>query len=200
MEALVAGEQIEFGFGGDLGYRRLRIAGPGGDNFFIGLQPDRGPERRKRKLARDLRDRLGVPDKIRPLHVTMQGLGWHEDPRSALLVETMDALSTVRFEPFLLTFDRVMGFRRANGRWPLVICCSQRCDGLFDVQQKIFEARRQPGITVVQAPAFTPHMTLFYTRSKMREESLDMPIEWIVRSFCLIRSYHGETRHQVLWP
>ncbi len=195
----MASEQIEFGFGGNTGHRRPCAAVDVDDNFFIGLQPGDAAQRSAKHVADDLQRRLGVSEPIRPLHVTMQELGRYRVFPPTLLLEKKDALSVIRFEPFAVTFDEIMSFRRNDGKSPLVLCASRHNAELFDLRRKIFEAQQPPGIALARTPAFTPHMTLFYTRKTTERQRLSVPIEWVVRQFCIIRSYHGDTEHGVLW-
>lgn len=195
--------QLEF----DLGHRSGRPPlSHGNDNehldgndVFVVLQPDTEAEIEAKDVATRFMRRSGLTAALRPPHVSIQALGRYCDIFPTALAEIIEALMTVQFEPFTVTFDQVMSFDRNGEKPPFVLCSSRRAGPLFDLHRQVCEARAQPGTDLGAVPAFTPHMTLFYGRKVIPRESLAVSVSWLVRQFLIVRSHHGERRHEVLW-
>jgi 2'-5' RNA ligase len=168
-------------------------------DLYVGLQPAAVANTLATEIAGDFMRRLRVTEAIRPLHVTLSALGRRSRFSTLDLAAKMEELSSVVIEPFMLTFDQIMSFDRHADKKALVLCCSRPNAYLHDLQRKIAEAQRQPGIEAEMARAFTPHMTLFYTQQHVLRQSLKTPVKWLVRDFHILWSHIGECRHESLW-
>lgn len=198
----MAEEQLEFGLEGNFREGRPRLGSrpllSQRDNLFIGLRPPEAAEMQAIAIADDIKSRNAVAGRLRPLHVSMFNPLAKEPLTNALVLDLKEALSTIRFEPFLLTLDQVVTFRNDKG-WTIVLCCRERNDAIFELQQSIVQACQPPGIDLCSKQAFMPHMTLFYSRKAIGEHAVTDAVRWTVSEFWIIRSLVGKTRHVPLW-
>ncbi|MEJ0099600.1 MAG: 2'-5' RNA ligase family protein [Pseudomonadota bacterium] len=160
------------------------------DRLFFALRPDAVAATHVHALASRLRDVYalsGQPLLLEHLHVTLCFLGDHEGLSPKLVAEADAAGRHLRGVPFELSFDRIMSFRRKRNP-PLVLCREGSCAPLVLL-------RHQLGVPDPQQ--FTPHVTLLYDRRMITLQEV-APISWRVIEVLLIRSYIGQTRHEVL--
>lgn len=190
--------QFEFDLNG-AGHNNPPSASKAGTDLFVGLQPTEAAERQSLEIASDLMHRLDVTEAVRPLHVTLDGLGNRKEFSITGLAAKKEELSSIFIEPFMLTLDQIMSLGRLDGKKALVLCCGQPNPYLLELQQKIVEAQRQPGIEGKSARSFMPHMTLFYSHQIVLRQRLETPVRWLVRDFHIIWSHTGECRHESLW-
>jgi 2'-5' RNA ligase len=122
------------------------------------------------------------------LHTTIQPIGSRQWLTDADIELTCRTLARVRYEPFLLRFDRIEGGDHRT-----------LCGG--DLDNPAAQDFRLAVIDALSShfrwlPAYRlhPHMTLDY-RSRGPGRLLDQPIAWLIEEFMLIESVHGETRH-----
>lgn len=190
--------QFEFDLNGG-GRGNPPASSKAGADLFIALQPTEAANNLAIDIANDFMRRLGVTEAIRPPHVTLWELGKRGGLSALDLAAKKEELSSVGIEPFMLTFDEIMSFRRKSEKGALVLCCSQPNPYLVELRRQIGEAQRPPGVEGGAMPPFTPHMTLFYTHHAILRQRLETPVRWLVRDFHLIWSHAGECRHESLW-
>jgi 2'-5' RNA ligase len=189
----------------DLGYvHHRRTSSPGGQSkggdVFIVVQPDLPASEQSIMIANGFLSRLDVTALIRPLHVTIHQLDFFARLSKTALADMIEAVSMISFAPFMVTFDQVLSFRRKSGKSPLVLCNREDIDPLFALHRQIVETLAPPGIDLGSLPAFTPHMTLFYSPKRVAPERLDTPVQWLVSRLHIVRSHVGRGEHEVLWP
>src|SRR5688500_6640106 len=122
--------QFDFGSGPRPPTRR-----PTGSNLFTALRPDEATARHAHTIARDIRDMYRAhrqPLASVRLHVSLINLGRSEDLEESMVFSAREAIDKARFEPFTITFDRIMTFRHETAR-PVVLCSGGENAGLREL-------------------------------------------------------------------
>lgn len=121
------------------------------------------------------------------LHTTIQPLGDRSWLTDADIAAACRRLSSVRYAPFIMLFDRIEGGDSMALSGGSRNCAAQ--DFRLAILDALFGHFRQ-----LPAHHLDPHMTLDY-RGGRPGRLLDQPIAWLVEEFVLVESIHGETRH-----
>jgi 2'-5' RNA ligase len=169
------------------------------DSLFFAIRPD---ERTAtsisdsgallRALCR-LRSKLIAPER---LHITLHFVG---DFDAGVAERAVEAVRSLRAEPFDIILDRAMSFANRREKRPFVLLAAPSQE-LKSLQKKIVATLMQAGFSN-ELRGFTPHLTLLYDEQVVKERSIS-PISWAVREFVLVRSFVGRSRHETLgrWP
>jgi 2'-5' RNA ligase len=130
------------------------------------------------------------------LHVTLHHFGRFAAVPHELLQTVLGAAATVPPPSFDVVFDMALRFEKSKA---FVLCGHDGTSGLAAFRQRLSEALAKAGLAPEQA--FTPHMTLAYTRRKIETHPIE-PIRWTADSFALVDSHVGKRVYQVLggWP
>ncbi|MEI9852851.1 MAG: 2'-5' RNA ligase family protein [Sphingomonas sp.] len=125
------------------------------------------------------------------LHMTLLRLWDGQGSPASWITLLCRALASLDAPPFEVRFERV----RRNA---LVGGAAMRDARLF--QQRLVQFLAPLGLPVPEY-AFKPHLSLAYGASPERNVAVP-PICWIVEELLLIRSIHGQGRHEELgrWP
>ncbi|CAN7581714.1 2'-5' RNA ligase family protein [Rhizobium sp. LjRoot254] len=189
--------QLDFGSGPKPPTRR-----PTGSNLFTALRPDEATARQVHTVARDIRDMYRAhrqPLSSRRLHVSLINLGHSEDLEDSMIFTAREAIDKARFEPFTITFDRIMTFKQEAAR-PVVLCSNGENIGLLKLTARLADALYGVGLDIGYNPTFRPHMTLLYHHAPIEDHQLPTPITWTVNEVWLIHSLLGQGRYEFLWP
>jgi len=148
------------------------------------LERAREIDRRRRLLG--LETRYG----LERFHTTLLPLGDGRDISCEYLDLLHRALSSLCAEPFPIAFDKL-------NRNALV---GTKMRELRAFQRRLVRCLIAFGIPI-PAYRFAPHLSLAYGATPDRRIAIP-PINWLVEEYLLIRSIHGEGRHEVLdrWP
>lgn len=150
-------------------------------------------------LAKRLQAQFGLSAPMRIPHVTLYGLGDHDDIPKDVIEAVRRAVDAVRVRSFETMFDGVQPF---NGpRQPLVLRCGKGLYGFVALQNAIGNALAGADRPFFDSK-FTPHLTLFYGGGQVPEMTLDEPIAWHVEKFSLILSLQGHKHYEPYgeWP
>ncbi|SAK67289.1 2'-5' RNA ligase [Caballeronia hypogeia] len=173
------------------------------DSLFFALYPDEAAA----ALIDELAARLRVGHRLKAraisadrLHVTLHYLGAFAGLPADLLAQARAAASQVRLPPVDITLDRIESFSGRRAKRPLVLS-GDATDSLDALEQSLGAALDTAGIPLKRHPRFTPHVTLLYDEHRIARQAIT-PIAWTAREFALVRSFLGQSRHEVLarWP
>lgn len=152
-------------------------------------------------LAKRLQTQFGLSAPIRIPHVTLYGLGDHDNIPKEVIEAVRRAVDAVRVRSFETMFD---GVQQWSGRGQkLVLRCGKGLYGFVALQNAIGNALAGAGADQpLFESRFTPHLTLFYGGDEMPEMALDEPIAWHVEKFSLILSLQGHKHYEPYgeWP
>lgn len=143
-----------------------------------------------------LRGKLIGPDRY---HIALCGTGaFGEVPRESidLLKRIGESIQEPIFDVF---FDQTASFGSSYGRRSLVLTASDTLPALAALQIRLYDTMQAANLLVDER--FTPHITLLY--AKRPAPRIEIPrLSFTVPEFVLIRSVHGESRHDHLarWP
>ena len=179
-----------------------------GVNMFFALLPD---EEAKAEIIR-IGERFvkshrlgGSSVDIDQLHVTLIPIGkpdrLRQPPESALLA----AAENVRVKTFDVTLDSAMRFSNEglDGRFPFVLCAdTSTTETALSLRKALAHAQYAQGLFVAGVSSYMPHLTLLYGQGVEAIEQPIPPISWRAREFVLIRSFFGQSRHEIMgrWP
>jgi 2'-5' RNA ligase len=99
-----------------------------------------------------------------------------------------------------MALDEVFSFRQT--KHPIVLCAADGNDAFRMLHIRLALALRNSGLKVPIDRRLQPHMTLVYSGKEIAKTRLAAPISLEASEFVLIRSHHGEGRHDYLgrWP
>ncbi len=179
---------------------------PSGVSYFFAVQPEAraraemaAAEGRFRKILRVSGTAVGVDS----LHLTLCPAGRSDGLRQPLESALLAAAATVQGQGFGVTLDTAMRFTARAGQFPLVLCAdSASSAAALKLRMAIAAAQSRVGLQVSAVSSFMPHVTLQCGPMIDAIEEAISPIHWKVREFVLIRSFFGQSRHQVIgsWP
>jgi 2'-5' RNA ligase len=186
----------------------LQPAGPRttapADRIFFAVRPPPATASSISRLAWHLRDKhrlVGKPLRPGCFHVSLLFAGYDGRMPPGTLDALIAAAGRVGVRRFRAGFDWAASFRRSTRR-PLVLRGDNGVTGLVWLRDKLVAATLDvPGAVPAARNHFTPHLTLIYDDTEIREEPVE-EIGWPVTEFVLIRSLFGLSRHVVLkrWP
>lgn len=173
-----------------------------GSSLFIALRPDPLAATKALDIAYDIRTTYRVqrqPLSSGRLHVSMINLGHEKTLDESTVFQARQAIDSVRFEPFELSFDLVASFRSETA-FPIVLCPGKPCLPLIELQRRLAHALDGVGVGHNGSLGFEPHMTLIYHHMAIEPAKLASPISMVVDQAWLIHSLVGQTRYEFLWP
>jgi 2'-5' RNA ligase len=130
------------------------------------------------------------------LHITLHWIGAFADaPPQELVDAARRAASTIELPPIEVVFDRALTFSPRASRKPFVLRCGDGSPALSQLRQQLGEAMADIGFR--PAPAFTPHMTLWYDREERAERAIE-PVVWPAHELVLFCSHAGEHVYEAL--
>ncbi|MGH6760396.1 MAG: 2'-5' RNA ligase family protein [Phyllobacterium sp.] len=174
------------------------------DNLLFAICPDENEASCVEKLTLQMQNELMLRGQSLGegcFHLSIFGLGvYHTVPRS-VVDRACDAARLVKTQPFEIGFDRVMSFRHAGGKQPLVLLCGKGADELRDFRHELGMAMKRSGLFRYARGSFTPHVTMLYDWKTVPERKIE-PIVWKVHGLVLIHSLYGQHHHNRLahWP
>jgi len=187
---------------------RLQLALPGADpprvsldTLFFALQPAADTADHIAQLASQLRADCGVHGKLRPtevFHVTLHFLGGFAGLPRTLIEDASRAAAILSMPAFDVEFDRALSFSGRPRNVPLVLAGGEGVAGvtaLYDALGK--ELLKAAVRTLGGGSGYTPHLTLLHGDRAITERRVSA-VRWRVREFVLVRSFHGQGRHEVL--
>ncbi|MBB5358198.1 2'-5' RNA ligase [Rhodanobacter sp. ANJX3] len=179
-----------------------------GVNMFFALLPD---EQAKAEIIR-IGERFvkshrlgGSSVDIDRLHITLTPIGKPDRLRQPLEGALLAAAENVRMKAFEVTLDSAMRFSNtsADGRFPFVLCAdASTTQAALNLRKALAQAQYAQGLFVPGVSSYMPHVTLLYGHGVEAIEQPIPPISWRAREFMLIRSFFGQSRHEVMgrWP
>jgi 2'-5' RNA ligase len=175
-----------------------------GVNMFFALLPD---EEAKAEIIR-IGERFvkshrlgGSSVDIDRLHVTLTPIGKPDRLRQPLEGALLAAADNVRVTEFDVTLDSAMRFSNAgtDGRFPFVLCAdAPTVETALTLRKALAHAQYAQGLFVPGVSSYMPHVTLLYGQGLEAIEQPIPPIRWRAREFVLIRSFFGQSKHEVM--
>jgi 2'-5' RNA ligase len=133
------------------------------------------------------------------LHLSISPMGKPEGLRLPLEQALVAAATEVHVKAFDVTLDSAMRFSAREGRFPFVLCAdSASTEAALTLRRAIAAAQLRQGLRVAGVSSFLPHVTLLHGHAIDAIQESILPICWSVREFVLIRSFFGESRHEVV--
>ena len=139
------------------------------------------------------------------LHVTLTPIGKPDRLRQPLEGALLAAAEGVQVKPFEVTLDSAMRFSNPgkDGRFPFVLCAdASTTEVMLTLRKALANGQYAQGLHVAGVSSYLPHVTLLYGQGVEAIEQPIPPIRWTAREFVLIRSFFGQSRHEVVgrWP
>jgi RNA 2',3'-cyclic 3'-phosphodiesterase len=178
-----------------------------GTHFFFALKPDDKATVEIARICERFRKShrlMGTPVDAEEFHLTLVDMGRPErlqQPMESALVAAAESVSIKGFEVSLDSAVRLSAAK--DGNFPFVLCADNTSSAwALKLRVAIAEAQRRFGLQVPGVSNYLPHVTL------MRGNAIDTvaesmpPIRWNAHEFLLIRSFFGQSRHEVIgrWP
>ena len=145
----------------------------------------------------------GSPVGIDGLHLSLCPMGKPERLRQPLESALLAAAGEVRAMGFVATLDSAMRFSAKDGQFPFVLCAdAATTEAALALRKAIAAAQARVGLQVNGVSSFLPHVTMLHGHAVDAIEESIATIRWWVPEFALIRSFFGESRHEVIgrWP
>lgn len=123
--------------------------------------------------------------------------------RKPLEMALLDAGDAVRSACFDITLDTAMRFTARNGQFPFVLCADlDTIQSALRLRQSLASEQADAGLQVTGVSSYLPHVVLLESHAIEAIEEAITPIQWRAREFVLVRSFFGQSRHQVIgrWP
>jgi 2'-5' RNA ligase len=169
------------------------------DSVFFAALPARHEAVRAGGLARALAGEQGFGGYFLPperLHITLS----MADARPGVPLEEVVSLARqagdrIARPPFRVAFNRLQSWQPNNG--PLVLVGDDdKVTGLKWLSKDLARAQGRKSVRTIE-----PHISLVWSTDFLSERRVE-PFSWMVREFVLIRSLHGQGRHEILgrWP
>ncbi|MEO8810858.1 MAG: 2'-5' RNA ligase [Rhodanobacter sp.] len=141
----------------------------------------------------------GVPVPIESLHLPLCPAGRSGVLRQPLEEALLTAGGEVRGTGFAATLDTATRCVAHHGQFPFVLCADHATSkAALDLRKAIAEAQRRFGLHVGGVSSFHPMLALEHGPAIGAIEESISPIQWHVREFVLLRSFFGQSRHQVI--
>jgi 2'-5' RNA ligase len=171
-------------------------------NYFFALLPDAHAtaaivetEERLRRAHRLSGTSVGA----QRLHLSLSPTGRPERLRQSLEASLVAAAGEVREQAFEVTLDTAMHFSARDNRCPFVLCVDgATAASALKLRKAIAEAQLHVGLYVTGVSSFLPHVTLLYGHAIEMVRTALPPIRWMASEFVLVRSFFGQSRHEVV--
>jgi len=179
-----------------------------GVNMFFAILPDKEAKAEIIRIGERFvkSHRLGGSSvDIDRLHITLSPIGKPDRLRQPLEGALLAAAEEVRVKEFKITLDSAMRFSSAgkDGRFPFVLCADTlTTEVTLKLRKALADAQYAQGLHVAGVSSYLPHVTLLYAQGVEAIEQSIPPISWMAREFVLIRSFFGQSKHEVMgrWP
>jgi 2'-5' RNA ligase len=133
------------------------------------------------------------------LHLTLTPMGKPERLRQPLESALVAAGGLVRGKAFQVTLDSAVRFSASDNRFPFVLCTdTETAEPALALRKAIAEAQLREGLHVTGISSFLPHVTLMYGNAIDAIQEAIPPIHWTANEFVLIRSFFGQSRHELV--
>ena len=171
------------------------------DNWFFALQPSPAAQ----EAIIRCQDEVGARHRLHRyrlaplnLHVTLHGLDTHSALADSTLRAAEQAAASLKFRPFVVTFDRALSFKNRRDTHPIVLGCNPESGAALTAFQHALALALQAAGAIPRAHLhFTPHLTLFWDPACIDEYPVT-PISWTVKQFVLVHSFVRESKHLVV--
>lgn len=177
-----------------------------GINYFFALLPD---DRARSEIA-SVSERLrgahrinGSATSIDDLCLMLCPMGKPERPQQSIEEALLAAAKEVSGTGFEVTLDSAMRFSASAGQYPFVLCAdSASTAAALQLRKAIAAQQSRVGLPVQGVSSFLLHVRLLHGPSIEPVEESITPIQWQQQEFVLIRSFFGQSRHEVIgrWP
>jgi 2'-5' RNA ligase len=177
-----------------------------GINYFYAVLPDdqaraaiAGAGERFRKSHRVGGSPVGI-DSLLMLLCPLGNPARLRQPRERAVLA---AAGEVRARGFVAVLDSAMRFSARDGQFPFVLCADGvTSEAALNLRKAIAEAQSRVGLQVGGVSSFLPHVSLLHGHAVDAIEESIPSIQWAVSEFVLIRSFFGQSRHEVIgcWP
>lgn len=137
------------------------------------------------------------------LHLSLCPMGKPERLRQPLETALLEAAGAVRGIGFDITLDTAMRFTARDGQFPLVLCAdAHTIQSALQLRKALAAEQVRAGLQVSGVSSYLPHVVLIEGHAIEAIEDAITPIQWKVREFVLVRSFFGQSRHEVIgrWP
>lgn len=177
-----------------------------GIDYFFAVRPDDPARSAIAEAAARFRKAQrvsGVPVPIDSLHLSLCPTGRTERLRQPLEQALLAAGAQVRATGFMVTLDAAMRCIAKDGQFPFVLCADQAStQAALALRKSIADAQREVGLQVGGVSSFHPHVALQFGPAIDAIEESITPIQWHAHEFLLLRSFFGQSRHEVIgcWP
>jgi RNA 2',3'-cyclic 3'-phosphodiesterase len=184
--------------------QRSVVRREGGGNIFFAIYPDPATAEQMVSIGEAVCDRYALPGSLRPakvLHVSLVRVGWASDLPTDAITLAVRVGDMIRAAAFSVTFDRVVTFG-GTINFPIVLRGRDGIDAVKRLRWSLDSAMKAVGLNAPIPSAFTPHVTLIYSREPAPDMALAVPVTWTARELVLVCSRFGETRHDHIdrWP
>lgn len=145
----------------------------------------------------------GVPVPVENLHLALCPAGRPERLRQSLEHAMLAAGAAVRANAFVVTLDSAMRCTPAGGQFPFVLCADHAAAAAaLGLRQAIAASQRTHGLQVNGVSSYHPHVALQHGPAIDAIEESIASIQWRADEFVLIRSFFGQSSHEVIgqWP
>ena len=145
----------------------------------------------------------GSPVGPERFHLTLAPMGKPERLRQPVEAALLAAAGGVRAEAFEATLDSAMRFSASDGRFPFVLCGdAATTEAALKLRRAIAVEQLRFGLYVPGVSSFLPHVTVLYGHAVGAIQESIPPVRWPVSEFVLIRSFFGQSTHEVIgrWP
>jgi RNA 2',3'-cyclic 3'-phosphodiesterase len=178
-----------------------------GTHFFFALQPD---DKARLEMAvacerfRRSHRLIGTPIDTDDFHLTLIDMGRPERLQLSLENALFAAAESVSVHGFEVSLDSAVRLSAAkDGNFPFVLCADDASGAeAMKLRVAIAEAQRRFGLQVAGFSNYLPHVTLLRGNAIDAVQESMPPIRWRAHEFLLVRSFFGQSRHEVIgrWP
>lgn len=171
--------------------------------LFFAVLPDAECRESAYRLSTDLRREHELSNKLRApslLHMTLCRVTEIPNQPEDTIALALEAGGRAGGSAFSMELDEVLSFKQPKD--PIVLCAAEGNDAFRMLHIRLARALCNSSLDLEIDRSLRPHMTLLYRGRKIEKTKLPKPISLMATEFVLIRSHHGEGRHEYLgrWP
>jgi RNA 2',3'-cyclic 3'-phosphodiesterase len=172
------------------------------DPLYFMLRPEPRAARQMQRVGSQLRAENKLAGRLveeTRLHVTLLFLCRFGQLTREAFAAIRKTAAMIAMPAFLAGFDWAVSFGNGSNR-PLVLRGYDTVAGVMLLRRELVAALKPIGLRSV-TENYTPHVTLLRETERIDDRPIE-EIRWPAREFALIRSYYGQSRHEVLgrWP
>ena len=178
-----------------------------GTHFFFALKPDDKATAEIARIGERFRKThrlIGSPVDPDAFHLTLVDVGRPERLRQSVESALVAAAEAIHINGFEISLDSAVRLSASkDGNFPFVFCADNTSSGLaMKLRVALAEAQRNVGLQVLGVSNYMPHVTLLRGNAIDAVEESMPPIRWNADEFVLIRSFFGQSRHEIIgrWP